>query len=556
MFRMKWFLLLLVVVALLAFVSGCGPGEYVDDDVAPVPSEPSVDGPVYLRKTFSWPTQIDPAIGSDFSSSTAMTNLYDTLIYPTSDGSFDPHLAESWDISEDNLTYRFYLAQGVMFHDGSELTAEDIVFSFERLQAVGQGFAYIFKDRVASVEAIDDYTVEFVLPKPFGPFLSTLTRLYIVNKDLILANLQDGAHGEFGDYGTGFLNDNDAGSGAYKVKEFDVATLLVMEKFDDYFAFVDPLAPDIFEMIGTTEAATVRTSMMRRDLEISDQWQTLEAFQSLDEIEGVDIARWPDGGQLYLMMNTQKPPLDCIHARKALSYAFNYDSLVRDIYPGTEQARGPVSSVLPGWNSNVYQYSYDLEKAQEEMALSQYAGQWDQYPIEYAWTAEVADLEKIALMTQAESQKIGLPVEIISTPWMTMIDKAGSIDTTPHIMSIWVSPHYGEAGSILEAKYHSSNAGTWEQTEWLLNDDIDAMLEQAMGTVDREERFAIYMEIQVMIVELAPTIFAYDNMERHAYQSSYVTWPQAANPIPVMGYNVVARFIQVDPVKRAELLGN
>ncbi len=559
MFKAKW-VLFLAVVLMFVFAFGCGPGEY-EDDVTPDPDEepveePSVDGPVYLRKTFSWPTQIDPAIGSDFSSSTALTNLYDTLVYPNPDGSFDPHLAESWEISEDNLIYRFYLNEGVSFHDGTELTAEDVVFSFDRLQAVGEGFAYIFGGRISSVEAVDDYTVEFVLPEPFGPFLSTLTRLYIVNKDLVMDNLQDGPHGEFGDYGTGFLNDNDAGSGAYMVKDFDVATQLNMEKFDDYFAYLDPMAPDIFEMIGTTEAATVRTGMMRRDIDISDQWQTLEAFNSLEEIEGIDLARWPDGGQLYLMMNTQIPPLDCVHARRALSYAFNYDSLVQDIYPGTEQARGPVSSVLPGWNPDVYQYNYDLDKAEEEMALSMYAGQWDQYPIEYAWTAEVADLEKIALMTQAESQKVGLPVEIVSTPWMTMIDQAGSIESTPHIMSIWVSPHYGEAGSILEAKYHSSNAGTWEQTEWLLNDEVDAMIEEAMRTVDREDRFAIYMDIQEMIVDLAPTIFAYDNMERHAYQSYYITWPQAQDPIPVMGYNVAARFIQVDPVKRAELLGN
>ncbi len=563
MHKAKW-VLFFIVVLMFVFAFGCGPGEY-EDEVAPDPDEepveepveePSVDGPVYLRKTFSWPTQIDPAIGSDFSSSTALTNLYDTLVYPNPDGSFAPHLAESWEISDDNLIYRFYLNEGVLFHDGTELTAEDVVFSFERLQAVGEGFAYIFGGRISSVEAINDYTVEFVLPEPFGPFLSTLTRLYIVNKDLVMDNLQDGPHGEFGDYGTGFLNDNDAGSGAYMVKEFDVATQLDMEKFDDYFAYLDPMAPDIFEMIGTTEAATVRTGMMRRDIDISDQWQTLEAFNSLEEIEGIDLARWPDGGQLYLMMNTQIPPLDCVHARRALSYAFNYDSLVQDIYPGTEQARGPVSSVLPGWNPDVYQYNYDLDKAEEEMALSIYAGQWDQYPIEYAWTAEVADLEKIALMTQAESQKVGLPVEIVSTPWMTMIDQAGSIESTPHIMSIWVSPHYGEAGSILEAKYHSSNAGTWEQTEWLLNDEVDAMIEEAMRTVDREDRFAIYMDIQEMIVDLAPTIFAYDNMERHAYQSYYITWPQAQDPIPVMGYNVAARFIQVDPVKRAELLGN
>ncbi len=554
MLKRRWIAWIITIIMVSAVGLGCGTGGEAtpepEDEEKPI----SVEGPTYLRKTFSWPTHIDPAVGSDFSSSTAMTNLYATLIYPKPDGSFDPHLAEEWEISDDNLTYRFFLKKGVKFHDGSELTAEDVKFSFDRLQAIGEGFAYIFKDRVSSVEVVDDYTVDFHLPKPFGPFLTTLTRLYVVNKDLVMANKKDGPYGEFGDYGKEFLNTNDAGCGAYKVREFDVGTYLIMDKVDDYFGFVDPMAPDVFEMIGTTEAVTIKTRMMQRELEISDQWQTLEAFQSLDDIDNVDIVRWPDGGQLYIMMNTKNPPLDDVHVRRALSWAFNYDALVNNIYPGTEQAKGPVASVLPGWNPNVLQYSYNLDKAKEELEQSKYNGQLDKYPIEYAWTAEVADLEKIALMTQAESQKVGLSVNIVKTPWMSMIDKAGSQDTTPHIMSIWVSPHYGEAGSILEAKYHSSNTGSWEQIEWLMNDEIDGLIEEAMATVDREERFAIYRVIQDKVVELAPTIFAYDNMERHAYQSYYVDWPQAKDPIPVMGYNLDARFIRVDPVKRAELL--
>jgi len=552
------FVLILLFILLSVFAFGCGAGDSTvpdENDTGDLPEQPA-DGLTYLRVTFSWPTYIDPAVGSDYSSSTALCNIYDTLIYPNADGSFEPHLAREWEVSDDNLTYRFYLNEGVMFHDGSELTASDVKFSFDRLQAIGEGYAYIFSDRISAVEVVDDYTVDFILPQPFGPFLTTLTRLYIINEDLVMANTLDGPYGDFGDYGKEFLNTNGAGSGAYKVKEFDVATLLVLEKYDDYFSYIDPLAPDVFELIGTTEAATVRTGMMRREIDISDQWQTLEAFNSLEDIEGVDVARWPDGGQLYLMMNTQKPPLDDIHIRRALSWAFNYDALTQNIYPGTAPAKGPVSSVLPGWNSNVFQYSFDLDKAAEEIALSKYAGQLDQYPIEYAWTAEVADLEKIALMTQAEAQKVGLNIEIVKTPWMSLIDQSGSIDTTPHLTSIWVSPHYGEAGSILEAKYHSSNTGSWEQTEWLLNDEVDSLLEQAMATVDREERFALYRDTQELIVELAPTIFAYDNMERHAYQTHYINWPQSADPIPVMGYNFVARFISVDPVKRAELLGN
>lgn len=548
MLKKRWIFLIMVSLFLAIFALGCPPGEQPE-------AEPVIDEPTRLRVTQSWPLHIDPAIGSDYVSSTALTNLYSTLIYPTPDGGIEPHLAKEWVVSDDKLTYRFILNEGVMFHDGTELTAADVKFSFDRLVAIGQGFAYIFKDRVSSVEVIDDHTVEFHMARPFGPFLTTLTRLYIVNKDLVMANLKEGPFGEFGDYGKEFLNTNSAGSGAYMVKEFDVATRLVMEKFPEYFAFIDPLAPDIFELIGTTEAVTVRTGITNREIEISDQWQTAETFASLDEIEGVEIAKWPDGGQLYLMMHNRRPPLDCIYVRRALSWAFNYDVVVQNIFPGTEQARGPVSSVLPGWNPDLFQFSYDLEKAKAELAKSEYAGRWEQFPIEYAWTAEVPDLEKIALMLQAEAQKIGLTVEIVKTPWMSMIDKAASMETTPHIMSIWVAPHYGEAGSILEARYHSANVGSWEQTEWLKNEEIDRMIEEAIATVDQEARFELYRQIQEKIVELVPTIFAYDNMQRHAYQAEYIVWPQSKDPVPVMGYNLVARFIQVDPVRRAELLG-
>jgi len=79
-----------------------------------------------LRVTFAWPTYIDPAVGSDFSSSSSFVNLYDTLVYPTPDGQITPHVAERWEVSEDGLTWTFYLRKGVKFHNGDELTAEEI----------------------------------------------------------------------------------------------------------------------------------------------------------------------------------------------------------------------------------------------------------------------------------------------------------------------------------------------------------------------------------------------------------------------------------------------
>ncbi|HEX6988006.1 MAG TPA: ABC transporter substrate-binding protein [Bacillota bacterium] len=509
---------------------------------------PQPAGRRVLRMTQAWPNVIDPARGSDLASSVSLINLYSTLVYPAASGDVEPYAAESWTVSDDNLTYTFQLRQGIKFHDGREMTAEDVKFSFDRLMTIGEGFAYLFRGVVREATVDDTYTVSFHLEQPFGPFLNILTRLYIVNSELVKENIKpDGPYGEMGDYGTEFLNVNDAGSGAYMVRSFDVSSELVMDRFPDFFGEVAPNAPEEVRMIGTTEAATVRTWMSNRELEISDQWQTAEALASLDNIPGIEIAGYLDGGQLYLMMHTQKPPLDDIHVRRAIAYLIDYDALVQQIFPGTQKAQGPVSRSLAGWNSSLPTLEFSLDKAREELAQSRYAGQFDQYPIEYAWTAEVPALEKIALMLQANAQQVGVTIDIVQTPWLQLIERAGSKDSTPHIASIFVSPSYGEAGSQLRAKFHSSTAGTWEQTEWLQNPEIDAMIDDALSTVDFDQRMAKYAEIQARVVELLPSAPLYDNVARHAYQACYVEWPQLDAPIPVLGYMQDARFIQVFP---------
>ena len=144
-----------------------------------------------LRVTFAWPTYIDPAVGSDFSSSSAFVNLYDTLVYPTPDGGVKPNVAKRWETSEDGLTWTFYLRKGVKFHDGTELTARDVAFTMDRLVEIGGGYGYMFSGKVKSSEALDDYTVQFKLTEPYG---------------------------EKGDYGKEWLLTNDAGSDPYMVE--------------------------------------------------------------------------------------------------------------------------------------------------------------------------------------------------------------------------------------------------------------------------------------------------------------------------------------------------
>jgi len=514
---------------------------------SPAPTSPPVAEKRVLRATFAWPTYIDPAVGSDFSSTSALCNLYDTLVFPNTEGGVDPQLAERWEVSGDGLVWTFYLKKGIKFHNGSELTASDVAFSMNRILEIGEGLAYVFLGTVEGATALDDYTVQFELAEPSGLFLISLIRLYVLDEEEVMANIvTPGPYGDKGDYGKEYLLTQDAGSGPYKVKEFPLEEYLLMEKYDDWFGTFAPNAPDEVRFIATTEAATVRTMMSRRELEITDQWQTIEALEALDGMEGVDVAAFPVLTEFYYMIHSRKPPTDDIHFRRAMAYAFDYDTAVSLEWPGTKQSRGPVPAITAGHNPDVFVFQRDLDKAREELAKSVYADQLDQYPVEVHWITEVPAEEKWALLFQANMAEIGISVEIVATPWLSVVEETASQEASPHIVTIYVSADFPEAGSLLKVRYHSDAAPTWSQNEWLLDETLDQRIDDALVTVDQEDRYAKYRELQDYIVELCPTIFLYDQVQKHAYQSAYVDWPAARGEvIPVMGYTMFAPVIEV-----------
>ncbi|MCX7668190.1 MAG: ABC transporter substrate-binding protein, partial [Atribacterota bacterium] len=207
-----------------------------------------------------------------------------------------------------------------------------------------------------------------------------------------------------------------------------------------------------------------------------------------------------------------------------------------------------------------YQYKRNIEKAKEELAQSKYANELDKYPVDLVWCAEVPDEEKVALLIQSNASELGITVNVIKTPWMKIMEEVAKPETTANMYLIFVSPHYAEAGSMIQSKYHSSSAGTWEQTEWLQDKELDQMIEDAIATVNDEERFAKYRKIQDYVVDLCPSLFLIDQPENYAYQDAYIDWIPAERAErgekvnPVMGYNHYMPDIKVYPEKRDELL--
>jgi len=509
-----------------------------------------------LRVGMSWPNDIDPAIGKDECSTTSLCNIYDPLVWPTPGGGVDPWIAKNWTISADGLVYIFTIRDGIKFHSGRNLTAGDVAFSMTRLITIGKGFAYLFSPYINKTEVIEGNKVRFTLSKTFGPFLISLMRLYIVDKQEVLNHTKSGPYGEFGDYGQDWLITHDAGSGAYKVvsEKVKVQESYEYTLFKDYWGYVSPLAPtNVTQMWTSTGVPTAeRTMMLNRELEITDSWLPAEILDELDADPNITKISWPEMSEYYFMLHTKKPPLDDIHVRKALAYACNYTEIMTQIYARYTLATSVVSKGTPGY-ANTQIYKTNLTKAQEELKQSKYypdiVNNPDKYVIYFHWIADVPEREKDALLFATEVNKIGLKVQLVKTPWTKTVEEMSDINATGHIYNILVASHYPEAGSLIEARYHSKSAGTWEQGEWLQNATLDAMIEDALSTANITERFRKYADLQRTVMNMCPSLFIYDYKTTVA-QQNYITIPAIKDPSTatlIMGYDRVYRFWEVHP---------
>jgi peptide/nickel transport system substrate-binding protein len=541
--RHKIFTLLIIVISMCVIFTGCAPSATTTPATAETqaPTGPTT-APVtqmrVFRESFSWPDRIDPAVGNDFASSTSLANLYDTLVFPNAEGGVDPWLATSWDISADGMTYTFHLRSGVKFHDGSLLKASDVVYSYDRIKTIGEGYGYLVTAGVTSVTAPDDSTIVITLEKPSALFLPSLVRLYVASEAIVKAHTEaEGPYGDNGDYGKAWLQTNDAGSGPYMVKEFPLEQYLLMEKFTDWWGTFNPNAPDEARFIGTTEAVTIRTLMQNGELEVTDQWQSLEAYDALAKIEGVEVAPIPTLSAFYYMVNNKKPPTDDVHCRKAIDYGFDYQTSLTLEWPGVKQMIAPVPATLAGVDSSIPYYTYDVDKAKAELAQCIYANELDQYPIIVQWVSEVPDEEKYALLFQANMTDLGFKVEVQKVPWLSLVENTSKLETSPSIATIYVSADLPEAGLMYQQRYASSTAGTWQQVEWLQDPALDAKITDALATLDQNERFAKYAEIQKELEDRAVSLWIYDQIDKHAYRTCVDLPTVRGETSHVMGYD-------------------
>lgn len=541
----------LCLVMVISVFTGCGKSSSSSPGASGSSAGNDESGGDIIRYTLTAMPKMDPGVGSDFGASTLFVNIYDPLVMPTKDGSVEPWIATDWSVSEDGLTWTFKIRDDVKFHSGNPLTAKDVVYTMNRMLKLGEGFGYLFTSTVKEAVQVDDTTVQFVCTQANGTLPAALVRLYILDSALVEQNYGSGDYGEMGDYGKAFLLENDAGSGPYKVKTYSASSDVLCEQAEDYWAGIDADAPKDFKAIGSNESVTVKTMMQRKELEIADKYQSAETTKALGAMDGIDVMDTNGGSVMYLLLNNAKAPTDDVHVRKALSYMLDYDTICKDIFPDSEQAKSIISSSLLGYKP-MNDYSYNLEKAKEEIAQSKYAKNIADYPIEVCWVAETPDREKLALLIQAAASQIGVAVNVVKTPWTSVVDNSSSPDTTPNVTTTLFAGDYSEAGSVFVSALRSKEVGTWQNCCWINDSELDAMIDDSVKTIDNDERVAKYEAIQDYLADKCVMIPLAEVTEKFAYQSSYVQWNAAEKDqlIPVMGYVYYMKNIKMSPDKK------
>jgi peptide/nickel transport system substrate-binding protein len=457
---------------------------------------------------FALPVNLDPHQIFDVPMQAMMLNAYDNLYrYENDPPQIVPWLALSHTVSEDGLVWEFRLRPGVKFHDGSAFTADDVVYSFRRVLALGLAPAGAFLPimKADKVTAPEPLLVRFELDKQYAPFFAAIPSVSIVNQRQIKPNEKNG------DWGRAWLASNGAGSGAYRImpESYRPQEQLDMELFPDHFLGWEDNTKPVRKIAfrPTKETSTRVLALLNGSLDCTDT--NLPADQ-VDRINASKIAYVQKDivmRTFVIRMNNTKPPFDNLNARRCFAHAFDYDGFITDILGGyATRDPYPMPNTLWGCPKDAKGYDYDLAKALAEGAPMK-------RPIELHVQSENEQSVQGAQLFQSDLAQIGINLKVVGDTWGNLTASAARPETTPDLWVHWVSTYFVDpenwAGQMYDSQFH----GTWKASCYYTNADVDALLRKARSTVRQEDREPLYEQAIRQIMADSPDIWIYNSMQ-------------------------------------------
>ncbi len=471
---------------------------------------------------------LDPAIGYDWQNWSMIKSLFDGLMdYAPGTTDLRPGLAESYEVSEDGMTFTFTLREGVKFHNGREMTAEDVKYSLDRVtnpvtQSPGAGFFGAIEgyDAIASGEAetlsgvsvIDPQTVEIKLSRPDATFLHVMALNFA---SIVPQEAVDAAEGDFGKM--------PVGTGAFKLDEWTIGQRLVFAKNGDYWRDGLPYLDSVTFEVGQ-EPIVALLRLQNGEVDVPGDGIPPAKFQEV-MADPEQAARVVEGGQLqtgYITLNVTIPPLDNVDVRKAINMAINKERITQIINGRAVPANQPLPPSMPGYTEGYDGYAYDVEAAK---ALLAEAGFGDGFETEL-YVMNTDPNPRIAQAIQQDLAAIGVDAAIQSLAQANVIE-AGGAGTAPMVWSggmAWIADFPDPSnffGPILGCA--GAEEGGWNWAKFC-DAEIDAAATEADSMLDPSapERLQMWSDVYMSVMEQAPWVPVF-NEQRYTMKSARIS---------------------------------
>lgn len=432
------------------------------------------------------PDQLDPHKTTSYFSFQVLENVYDTLVEPDENLEMQPALAESWEVSEDQLTWTFQLREGVTFHDGSEFTAEDVVYSYERIIDQELSNAWRFAS-VESIEATDDYEVEMTVTTPSPGLLSSLG----VNKGMAIV---EEANAESGDITTAPV-----GTGPFSFLEARPGDSILLESNADYWDGAP--AVDGVQYSFISEPTTAVAALRSGEVDWTDSIPP-QQVAALSQDSALELGELTSNDYWYVALNEAREPWDDVRVRQAVAYAVDRESIAQVTGYGTAEINQLAVPTTSPWYEEYDTYSLDLERAQELLDEAGVAG--EDLEMDFMVTNEYPETVTAAQVMADNLEPLGISVSIRTLDFGSWLDQQtqGNFDA---LMMGWLGNI--DPGDYYYAQHHSEGASN---AQGYSNPEVDALLDEAASERDEAARKTLYDEAATIIADEVSYLYLYN----------------------------------------------
>jgi len=447
--------------------------------------------------SITWALESDPANlipygGVSTSNMWGKEFMYDSLLEWDRDLVIQPALAESYEVNEDATSYIFKLRQGVLFHNGQEMTAKDVKYSFDMApKPPPPGIEVAYLANVAGVEVVDDYTVTITMSKP-DPTLPG-----VIAWARYTAIVPEGIFDQINVLSEGI------GTGPYRLVEFVSNDRVVYTCNEDYWKPGVPCIRDVTLKVLPDEqsrVAALRSGEIDGATLSADVARTLENDETLQILEGLTSAP-----RVIQFNTTEDVPWRDVRVRQAINLAIDRQEIIDNVYGGRAQLTGAIPPGYGDWplpEERLQElYTPNVEQA---MALMQEAGLESGFDVTLEAIAAPRDYTQIAeiVREQLRPLNINVTVEPLEIGTFAEHNGAGTFQ--------WQSTGRGmrgdPSGYVVDFRTGTPNNLTWFGDGWS-NEEIDRLYDEALATADVAERMADYQRIQEIIAEDVPNLY-------------------------------------------------